>query len=245
MATKRPSPKRARKSTSRSTNGGAFRFLGAIGRGLKSVWVGIGHAVGSVARSIGEDAKGLDPEHRRDGIGLALVALAVSIATSVWFGVENWLVAFVGMVVTSLVGAFDVLIPVLILVLAIRVLRHPDDSANTGRVSVGGTAAVLSMISLWHIYKEIPTPGDGAEVLNEAGGFIGYLLSAPIASAGGVVLASTLYVIIWFFGILIITKTPLKRIPEKIIGGFRAVKGKLPQKEITDKSELETYENQK
>jgi S-DNA-T family DNA segregation ATPase FtsK/SpoIIIE len=206
------------------------------------VWVGIGHAVGSVARSIGEDAKGLDPEHRRDGIGLALVALAVSIATSVWFGVENWLVAFVGMVVTSLVGAFDVLIPVLILVLAIRVLRHPDDSANTGRVSVGGTAAVLSMISLWHIYKEIPTPGDGAGVLNKAGGFIGYLLSAPIASAGGVVLASTLYVIIWFFGILIITKTPLKRIPEKIIGGFRAVKGKLPQKEITDKSELETYE---
>jgi S-DNA-T family DNA segregation ATPase FtsK/SpoIIIE len=195
-----------------------------------------------VARSIGEDAKGLDPEHRRDGIGLALVALAVSIATSVWFGVENWLVAFVGMVVTSLVGAFDVLIPVLILVLAIRVLRHPDDSANTGRVSVGGTAVVLSMISLWHIYKEIPTPGDGAEVLNEAGGFIGYLLSAPIASAGGVVLASTLYVIIWLFGILIITKTPLKRIPEKIIGGFKAVKGKLPQKDITDKSELETYE---
>jgi S-DNA-T family DNA segregation ATPase FtsK/SpoIIIE len=206
------------------------------------VWVGIGHAVGSVARSIGEDAKGLDPEHRRDGIGLALVALAVSIATSVWFGVENWLVAFVGMVVTSLVGAFDVLIPVLILVLAIRVLRHPDDSANTGRVSVGGTAVVLSMISLWHIYKEIPTPGDGAEVLNEAGGFIGYLLSALITSAGGVVLASTLYVIIWLFGILIITKTPLKRIPEKIIGGFKAVKGKLPQKDITDKSELETYE---
>jgi S-DNA-T family DNA segregation ATPase FtsK/SpoIIIE len=98
------------------------------------------------------------------------------------------------------------------------------------------------MISLWHIYKEIPTPGDGAEVLNEAGGFIGYLLSAPIASAGGVVLASTLYVIIWLFGILIITKTPLKRIPEKIIGGFKAVKGKLPQKDITDKSELETYE---
>jgi len=242
MATKRPSPKRARKSTSRSTTGSASRFVGAIGRGLKSVWVGIGHAVGSVARSIGEDAKGLDPEHRRDGIGLALVALAVSIATSVWFGVENWLVAFVGMVVTSLVGAFDVLIPVLILVLAIRVLRHPDDSANTGRVSVGGTAVVLSMISLWHIYKEIPTPGDGAEVLNEAGGFIGYLLSAPIASAGGVVLASTLYVIIWLFGILIITKTPLKRIPEKIIGGFKAVKGKLPQKDITDKSELETYE---
>ena len=245
MATKRTSPQRARKSSSKSRGGGFSNLLAAIGRGIKYVWVGIGHFVGAAARSIGDDAKGLDPEHRRDGLGLALVALSVSIATSIWFGVENWLVAFMGMVVTSLVGAFDVFIPVLVLILAIRVLRHPEDSANTGRVSVGGTAIFLSMISLWHIYKEVPTPSDGAEVLNEAGGFVGYILSAPVVSAGGVALAAVLNFLVWFFGILIVTKTPLKRVPEKLKNGFTNVKSRVPQRSVSEETELEEYEADK
>ena len=244
MATKRTSSKSARKSKS-SSSSGFSSALGAVGRGINYVWVGIGHGIGAVARSVGDDAKGLDPEHRRDGLGLALVALSVSTATSIWFGVENWLVAFMGMVVTSLVGAFDVFIPVIILILAIRVLRHPDDSANTGRVSVGGTALMFSMIALWHLYKEIPTPSEGAVGLNEAGGFIGWLLSAPVASAGGVTFAAILFVIIWFFGILIVTKTPLKRVPQKISGGFSAVRSRMPQREVSVDSELETYEADK
>ncbi len=244
MATKRTSSKSARKSKSTSSSGFSSA-LGAVGRGINYVWVGIGHGIGAVARSVGDDAKGLDPEHRRDGLGLALIALSVSTATSIWFGVENWLVAFIGMVVTSLVGAFDVSIPVIILILAIRVLRHPDDSANTGRVSVGGTALMFSMIALWHLYKEIPTPSEGAVGLNEAGGFIGWLLSAPVASAGGVTFAAILFVIIWFFGILIVTKTPLKRVPQKISGGFSAVRSRMPQREVSVDSELETYEADK
>jgi S-DNA-T family DNA segregation ATPase FtsK/SpoIIIE len=244
MATKRTSSKSARKSKS-SSSSGFSSALGAVGRGINYVWVGIGHGIGAVARSVGDDAKGLDPEHRRDGLGLALIALSVSTATSIWFGVENWLVAFMGMVVTSLVGAFDVFIPVIILILAIRVLRHPDDSANTGRVSVGGTALMFSMIALWHLYKEIPTPSEGAVGLNEAGGFIGWLLSAPVASAGGVTFAAILFVIIWFFGILIVTKTPLKRVPQKISGGFSAVRSRMPQREVSVDSELETYEADK
>lgn len=245
MATKRTSPNSARKTKSAPAKSGFANFLGAIGRGIKFIWVGIGHAFGSVARSIGNDAKGLDPEHRRDGLGLAFIALSVSSATSIWFGVENWLVAFMGMAVTSLVGAFDVLVPVLILILAIRILRHPEDSANTGRLSVGGTAIMFSMIAIWHIYHQVPTPSDGAVGMDEAGGFIGYILSAPIVSAGGEVLAIILYAIIWFFGLLIVTKTPVKKVPQKLIGGFTSVKNRMPQRSSARESELEEYEADK
>lgn len=245
MATKRTSPNSARKSKQTPAKSGIANVFSAIGRGIRYVWVGIGHAIGSVARSIGDDAKGLDPEHRRDGLGLAFVALSVSSATSIWFGVENWLVAFMGMVITSLVGAFDVFVPVLIFILAIRVLRHPEDSVNTGRLSVGGTAIMFSMIAIWHIYNEIPTPSGGAAGMDGAGGFIGYLLSAPIASAGGEVLAVVLYVIVWFFGLLIVTKTPLKRVPQKIVGGFVAVKDRMPQRPVLEETELEEYEADK
>lgn len=245
MATKKTSPSSARKSKSSPAKSGLAALFAGIGRGIRFVWVGIGHAIGSAARSIGDDAKGLDPEHRRDGLGLAFIALAITSATAIWFGVENWFVAFMGMVITSLVGAFDVFVPFLILLLAIRVLRHPDDSANTGRLSVGGTAIMFSMIAIWHIYQKIPTPSDGAIGMDGAGGFIGYLLSAPIASAGGEVLAVVLYVIVWFFGLLIVTKTPLKRVPQKILGGFTAVKDRIPQRANSQESELEEYEADK
>ncbi|MEN9693366.1 MAG: hypothetical protein RLZZ330_1010, partial [Actinomycetota bacterium] len=110
---------------------------------------------------------------------------------------------------------------------------------------VGGTAIFLSMISLWHIYKEVPTPSDGAEVLNEAGGFIGYILSAPVVSAGGVALAAILNLIVWFFGLLIVTKTPIKRVPEKIKSGFRSVKNRVPQRAVEEEFDLEEYEADK
>ena len=47
--------------------------------------MGIAHALGATARSIGRTARDLDPEHRRDGVGLVLVGLAVVTAAAVWW----------------------------------------------------------------------------------------------------------------------------------------------------------------
>ncbi len=172
--------------------------------------------LGGAVRSFGDGARNLDPAHRRDGWGLSLFAFAGLAAAGVWWNVEGWLASFIALALTSFVGAFDALIPVLIAFLAIRVLRHPEDGANTGRVSVGGTAMVLSSVALWHIYKESPSPAEGAELMNQAGGFAGYILANPVASAGSAWLAVFLYAVVFIFGLLVVTKTPVNRIPQRL-----------------------------
>ena len=56
-----------------------------IGRGLVRVWLGVAHVIGGIVRGIGHGARDLDPAHRRDGGGLALVGLAVVVAAAVWW----------------------------------------------------------------------------------------------------------------------------------------------------------------
>ena len=42
--------------------------------------MGLAHVVGGGVRSVGHGAADLEPEHRRDGVGFALVALAFVVA---------------------------------------------------------------------------------------------------------------------------------------------------------------------
>src|SRR5690349_20618091 len=56
----------------------------AVGRGARAGWLMLARAAGRTARSVGR-ARDLDAGHRRDGIALGLLALAVVVAASSWF----------------------------------------------------------------------------------------------------------------------------------------------------------------
>src|SRR5215211_8593674 len=65
-----------------------FSPLGLLGRGLVWLWMGLAHAVGWAVRGVGRQAataRELEPEHRRDGAGLAVLGLALLLAVAVWF----------------------------------------------------------------------------------------------------------------------------------------------------------------
>jgi hypothetical protein len=51
-----------------------------LGRGLLLLWKLLAHTVGGLARSVGRGARDLDPDLRRDGIGLVLLALGILVA---------------------------------------------------------------------------------------------------------------------------------------------------------------------
>ena len=201
----------ARRSQPKSSGAGK-RFFGTLWRGLSRLWLGAGHVVGKIARSFGESARGLDPEHRRDGVGLALVAFGAFAASGIWWHAEGWLTTLLKLSFESMFGAVHAAVPVLIFILALRVLRHPEDSANTGRISIGGSLTFLSVVALWHLRMGLPTPDMGAASMNEAAGAVGWLLTAPLASASSEIVVGVLYSLTLFFGILIVTKTPLSRI---------------------------------
>src|SRR5579859_137950 len=48
------------------------------------VWMGLSRTVGHLFRRAGSGARNLHPDHRRDGIGMALLAAALIVGAAVW-----------------------------------------------------------------------------------------------------------------------------------------------------------------
>ncbi|MFN8171086.1 MAG: DNA translocase FtsK 4TM domain-containing protein [Candidatus Nanopelagicales bacterium] len=195
----------------------------ALGRGLRALWLGVAHLTGAVARAFGRSARDLDPAHRRDGLGLALVAGAVVLAAGIWFGVDGWFVSWADLLMTSILGAAAWLAPLVLLALAWRVLRHPDDTATTGRLAIGGSAVVIGAIGMWHLVSGAATPSDGAEAMAAGGGVVGWLATAPIVSAVGPIPTGVLLVLLTGFGLLVLTATSLASVRDGVGRALRAI----------------------
>ena len=192
------------------------RAVAGFGRALRGLWLGLAHAIGGAARRVGHGARDLDDVHRRDGLGLLFVALAVIVAAAVWFGVDGWFTAGLGTVSAYLLGAFDVLVPVLLLAIGWRTLRHPEDHVTNGRLLVGGLALLLSAAGLWHLMQGSPTPSDGFDALASGTGITGWVTTAPISAALGPVVTGVLLALLALFGILVLTATPLMAVPQAL-----------------------------
>ena len=179
------------------------------------------HALGGAARRVGHGARDLDDVHRRDGLGLLFIALAVIVAAAVWFGVDGWFTVGLGTASAYLVGAFDIAVPIVLLVIGWRTLRHPEDHVTNGRLIVGGLALLLAAAGLWHLVQGLPTPSDGLDGLATGTGITGWVTTAPIAAALGPVVTGVLLGLLAVFGLLVLTATPLMAVPQALrrLGG--------------------------
>jgi DNA segregation ATPase FtsK/SpoIIIE, S-DNA-T family len=194
-------------------------FIG-LARGLAAIWLAIAHGIGALARSVGHTARDLEPEHRRDGLGLTVLGVAFVVAAAVWFGIEGGVLGFVRTVVTGCVGKVGWLVPLALVYVAARILRDPVGVGPAGRQVVGWSALGLGVLGIVHIANGNPQPENGnAAALQDAGGAIGYVVSALLLD-----LMRTAYVVVpllllvAFFGILVITSTPVYEVPTKLAG---------------------------
>ena len=64
-------------------------LIGWTGRTIAAAWMVAAGAVGFAARAIGRGARDLDPHHRRDGLGLLTLGVAVVLAASLWERMGN------------------------------------------------------------------------------------------------------------------------------------------------------------
>ena len=127
-------------------------------RAVRGVWLGAAHGVGSLVRTIGRGARELDPAHRRDGVAFTLIALAVVVAAREWWGIQGTFGKVVHGVVAGTFGLAGVAVPVLLLWLAVRIMRHPERAQANSRVAIGLTLIVVSVCSLVHISEDLPAP---------------------------------------------------------------------------------------
>ena len=191
-------------------------FIGWVARAVSGVWMLLAHAAGAAARALGRSARDLDPLHRRDGVGLAFLGAAIVVAATTWLHLGNAASRIMTGLVHGAFGSLAWLVPVLLALLAWRFLRHPDRNAETGRLTIGGSALLIGGLGLVHIAHGTPTPADGAAAMRAAGGFIGYAVSAPLVAVVTPWVAVPLLALLCVFGLLVITGTPLHRVPDRL-----------------------------
>ncbi|WP_371479332.1 DNA translocase FtsK [Kitasatospora sp. NBC_00315] len=185
-------------------------------RAVRAVWLGLAHSVGALFRGFGDGAKGLHPDHRKDGVGLLLLALALVTAAGTWFSPQGWLGEAATNVVSGLFGRLDVLVPFLLASVGVRLMRHPELPEANGRIVIGLSALVVGVLGLVHIGCGAPAMAGGATRIRSAGGIVGWAASTPMMAAAGPPLAVPLLLLLAFFGLLVVTATPVNRIPERL-----------------------------
>ncbi|MFB6819137.1 DNA translocase FtsK [Streptomyces sp. NPDC056347] len=203
-AKKAPPPKPAPSPTS-----GVYRLA-------RAVWLGTAHAVGATFRGIGRGAKGLDPAHRKDGLALLLLGLALIVAAGTWSNLRGPVGDLVEMLVTGAFGRLDLLVPILLGAIAVRLIRHPEKPEANGRIVIGLSALVVGVLGQVHIACGSPGREDGTTAMQNAGGLIGWGASKPLVYTMGEVLAVPLLLLLTVFGLLVVTATPVNAIPQRL-----------------------------
>ncbi|MEU6477888.1 DNA translocase FtsK [Streptomyces sp. NPDC047017] len=216
-----------------SPTGGLFRVVRAL-------WLGLAHAVGAVFRGIGQGAKNLDPAHRKDGVALLLLAVALIVAAGTWADLRGPVGDLVEILVTGAFGRLDLLVPILVGIIAVRFIRHPEKPEANGRIVIGLSALVLGVLGQVHIACGSPARSDGMQAIRDAGGLIGWGAATPLTYAMGEVLAVPLLVLLTVFGLLVVTATPVNAIPQRLrLLGVRL--GLLPDPEDDEDAEYAAY----
>jgi len=185
-------------------------------RAVRGTWLGMAHTVGAMARGVGNGAKGLHPAHRKDGAALLLLALALLVAAGSWSDPQGWLGIGVTNVVKGAFGRLSVVVPILLAGIAVRLMRHPEQPEANGRIVIGLGALSIGVLGLVHIGCGAPGVHAGATLIRGAGGLIGLAASRPLMAAAGPALAVPLLLLVTFFGLLVVTATPVNQIPQRL-----------------------------
>ena len=231
---------RTRRAADRRLDGkgsSALASFGFIGAGIAGLWMGIAHALGWAVRAIGRraaTARDLEREHRRDGGGLLLTGLAMVTAVSVWFGGAGPFGLWLAQAIFFAVGAIAMALPLLLLLAGLRLMRAPDEEANPGRGLVGWGALLVGCAGLLHLAKSAPTR---AELMDRAGGWLGRGVGNGLAAAVTGYLAIPLFVLLALFGLLVVTSTPINKIPSRLASGWRYLVG-APASSTVEEGEL-------
>src|ERR671932_536580 len=116
-AKKRPPAKRGSTAARRpAPRKNQSTLAGSLWRGASGAWALLARGAGGVARSVArpEEAEPLAPEHRRDGVGLAVLGRAIVLGASTWTdGIGPGGAGLAGAVL-GLIGALAVALPVVL-----------------------------------------------------------------------------------------------------------------------------------
>jgi S-DNA-T family DNA segregation ATPase FtsK/SpoIIIE len=186
------------------------------GRAVRATWLIAARGTGGAARSIGR-ARDIEPGHRRDGIALVLLGLAVVIAASSWFDAARPVGAWVDAVLRTFIGSAVLALPAVLAGVAVVLMRTQPNPDARPRLILGASMITLSVLGLRHLWSG--SPGD-PELRRRAAGFVGFAIGGPLADGLTAWIAAPLLFIGFMFGLLLLTGTTIREVPDVVRAMF-------------------------
>ncbi|MGO9033622.1 DNA translocase FtsK [Mycobacterium sp.] len=182
------------------------------GRAVRATWLMVAKGTGSTARSVGR-AREIDPGHRRDGIALALLGLAVVVAASSWFDAARPVGAWVDSVLRIFIGSAVVVLPLVTAAIALLLMRTEPNPDARPRLVLGAAMVALPVLGLWHLWAGSPDSPVGRA---HAAGFIGFAIGGPLSEGLTAWICAPLLFIGSLFGLLLLTGTTIREVPDTL-----------------------------
>ncbi|MDQ3761759.1 MAG: DNA translocase FtsK [Actinomycetota bacterium] len=194
------------------------RTRGRLGKGLVGAGGLVTHLADGFARALGR-IRELEPAHRRDGLALGLVGLAVVVAAAVWWTAGGPVGAGLQHALRALFGVASVGLPVVLAAVAVTLMRTESDAAARPRRTIGTVLLVLGALGLWHLAAGAPVDGVGR---SRAAGAVGFLVADPLVDGFTAWVAAPLLALLAGYGLLVLTGTPVRAVPGRICRLWRA-----------------------
>jgi len=188
---------------------------------------------GGAARSIGR-ARDIEPGHRRDGIALVLLGVAVIVAASSWFDAARPVGAWVDEVLRTFIGGAVLTLPLVTAAIAVVLMRTQPNPDARPRLILGASLIALSVLGLRHLWSGSP---EDPEARRRAAGFIGFAIGGPLSDGLTPWIAAPLLFIGALFGLLLLTGTTIREVPD----AMRAMFGTRYQRDYDDEDEYNAY----
>lgn len=168
-----------------------------------------------VARQGADRGRPAGHSHRRDGVALGLLAFALVVGASVWFGAAGPVGAFVDALVRAVIGSLAVMTPVALVALAIMLMRRPPAPESRARYIGGGLLVVLPVLGLIHLIAGAPVDLPGR---SHAAGFLGFAMGTPLTNGVSPWVSVPILLLCTAFGVLILSGRTVREVVDGVAG---------------------------
>ncbi len=140
---------------------------------------------------------------RRNGGGLALLALAVIVALREWFHMSGLAGGVIHHATAGLVGMYAMVLPLLFVWIALPLLRSKPLTVSRGNVYIGCGGFAMAVLGISHIVAAAPSPAASLEAVEAAGGILGWFIGRPFELLLGQVGGILVLVFVGIYGLLV------------------------------------------
>ena len=169
------------------------------------------HITGALARSLSQEK--IAREDRRDGLPFFIIILAVAGAVINWFmPTVDWTQVLHTWTFGLMFGVLSVILPVIMIIFAVYLMRHPSTVRDNGRIGFGLFLLLVTISGFCYLFNSSATPQNHPELLRNSGGLLGWLIGIPLLSGLTIWGAVPVLALLTLGTILIMTKTPPTRV---------------------------------